>query len=262
MSASSPRSPSSARREAQGPNVRLILFPGMDGTEVLLGPLLRSLAGACESEVVCYPQRGATGYEDLLPNALRAIDAVPADVDVALLGWSFGGPLAMRVAALRNERVSHLVLASTFVRPPLPWLRRARPLLVGPVVGSVRFLRRLPLWLSRPPSDPLRRDKAVLWQTVPANALARRARAVATVDAGNDLSRCRQRVLCLASPSDPVTPQHCVDEILRIARDAELVTLRGGHFALYSDAVAAAAAISRFLRIRGAAACGGEAAPA
>ncbi len=242
--------------------MRLILFPGMDGTDVLLGPLRRNLGSACESEVVSYPQRGATSYEDLLPIALRTVDAVPTGVDVALLGWSFGGPLAMRVAALRNERVSHLVLASTFVRPPLPWLRRARPLLVGPVVGGVRFLRRLPLWMSRPPSDPLRRDKAVLWQTVPANALARRARAVATVDASDALSRCRQRVLCLASQSDPVTPQRCVDEILRIAHDAELVTLRGGHFALYSDAAAAAAAITRFLRVQGVAACGGDAASA
>ena len=242
--------------------MRLILFPGMDGTDVLLGPLLRNLGSACDSEVVGYPQRGATSYEDLLPIALRAVDAIPAREDVALLGWSFGGPLAMRAAALRRGRVSHLVLASTFVQPPLPWLRHARPLLVGPVVGGVRFLRRLPLWLGRPPSDPLRRDKAVLWRTVPARALARRARAVATVDVRAELAQCPQRILCLASDSDPVTPRACADDIVRIARHAGRVTLRGGHFALYSDAAVAAAAITRFLGLRGLDACGGDAASA
>lgn len=242
--------------------MRLILFPGLDGTDVLLGPLLRNLGSACDSEVVCYPQRGATSYEDLLPIALRTVDAATVHTDVALLGWSFGGPLAMRVAALRQSRVSHLVLASTFVEPPLPWLRHARPLLVGPVVGGIRFLRRLPLWIGRPASDPLRRDKAVLWRTVPATALARRARAVATVDVRAALAQCPQPVLCLASESDPVTPRACADDIVRIARHAKRVTLRGGHFALYSDAAAAAAAIAKFLGLGGLAACGGDAASA
>ena len=237
-------------RVGNGEGVRLLLLPGMDGTEILFGPLRRSLPTHLDVEIVSYPQRGPTDYGALLASALAAIDAAPIDARFVVLGWSFGGPLAMRIARLRPSRVRALVLVSTFVACPLPWLRRVRWLLIGPVVGAVRFARRLPLWLLRPPSDPLRRDKAELWRTVPASALAARAREIACVDARADLVACQQPALCIVAEQDSVVPVTCAEEIAKLLPHAETLSLRGGHFALYAEAQRAADAIAGFVASR------------
>lgn len=72
--------------------VHLVLLPGMDGTEVLLLPLLRNLPDWLRPTVshLC-DEKGETA-SDLLPKVLLAIDALPQCV---VLGWSFSGPLAL-----------------------------------------------------------------------------------------------------------------------------------------------------------------------
>lgn len=230
--------------------LRLLLLPGMDGTEILFGPLRKSLPSHLDVVTLRYPQRGRSDYDALTESALATIDAAAPEVRFVVLGWSFGGPLAMRLARIRPARVDALVLVSTFAECPLPWLRRVRWLLIGPVVGAVRFVRRVPLWMSRPPSDPLRIDKAELWRTVPAAALARRARQVARVDARADLAACRQPALCIAADSDFVVPASCAEAIQRLMPHAQVVALRGGHFALYTEANVAARAIAAFVASR------------
>lgn len=225
--------------------VHLVLLPGMDGTEVLFGPLLRSLPDWLHPTVVTYAIEGRNGYEDLLPKVLAAIDALP---ECVVLGWSFSGPLALRAANQRRGRVRAVILCATFVRAPLAWMRPWRALLQTPIVGTMRFLRRLPLWLGRPPNDPLRRDKAILWQRVPARTLAARARAIAAVDAREDLRGCVQPTLYLAASDDTVVPPANLDEVRRERPAVQVATIVGNHFALYANPMAATQAIERFVR--------------
>jgi pimeloyl-[acyl-carrier protein] methyl ester esterase len=227
------------------PPVQLVLLPGMDGTEVLFGPLLRNLPDWLRPTVVCYSTEGRNGYEDLLPKVLHVIDALPRCV---VLGWSFSGPLALRVANQRPDRVRAVILCSTFVRAPLAWMPPLRALLRTPVVGAMRFLRRLPLWLGRPPDDPLRRDKAILWQRVPARTLAARARAIAAVDARKDLRDCTRPILYLAASDDTVVPPANLAEVLRERPAVQVATIAGNHFALYANPEAAVTAIEPFVR--------------
>lgn len=233
----------------------LVLLPGLDGTEILLRPFLRSLPAEWRTVVLTYPQSGPSDYDALLPAVLREIDDTRPPAFV--LGWSFGGPLAIRAAALRPERIAGVVLVSTFVEPPMPWLRRAGPLLRTPIVGAIRLLRRLPLWLLRPSRDRLRQDKALLWRAVPAAALACRARSVARVDVRRELAGLRQPVLCLHAAADPVVPRRCAEQILKLCARVESVALRGRHFALYADAETAADATRRFVAARIGAETGG-----
>lgn len=227
------------------PPVHLVLLPGLDGTEVLFGPLLRCLPEWLQPTVVTYPEEGPNSYEDLLPKVLQAIDALP---DCVVLGWSFSGPLALRAANQRPDRVRAVILGSTFVRAPLAWMPPLRKLLRTPVVGTMRFVRRLPLWLNRPLHDPLRRDKAILWQRVPARTLAARARAIAAVDAREDLRRCVQPILYLAADHDDVVPPVNLAEVLRERPAVQVATIAGNHFALYANPTAATQAIEGFLR--------------
>lgn len=215
----------------------------MDGTEILFGPLLRALPAAIEPEVVTYPETGPNRYEDLLP---AVIERVRSGRDCILLGWSFSGPLALRVAVCCPDRVRGVILAATFVTPPIRWLVSVRQLVRGPTFFALRVLRRLPIWLLRHRDDPLRRDKAAIWQRVPAHTLAARARAILAVDVRDELRRCPCPVLYLAASDDRVVPPRNAAEVRAVRPAAETATIAGGHFALYSAADAGAAAIGEF----------------
>lgn len=98
----------------------LLLLPGLDGTEVLFGPLVRSAPQGIEVSAVTYPRGPANRYEDLLPRVRKSL---PQDRPFYLLGWSFSGPLAL-MAAERPPLLSAVILVSTFASrgniPPPP----------------------------------------------------------------------------------------------------------------------------------------------
>jgi pimeloyl-ACP methyl ester carboxylesterase len=236
---------------------RLLLLPGLDGTEILFAPLLSALPDWLLPTVVTYPIDGRNGYEDLLPVALEAVRRQP---DCHVLGWSFSGPLALRLAHAEPGRVRSVTLVASFVQRPLRWLGVAGPMLNAGVVGAVRTLRRLPIWLCRAPDDPLRRDKARIWQRVPARTLAARARAIRSVDARADLTAVQRPLLYLRSLRDRAVPSSNLEHMRALRPDLRVATLAGDHFALYADPAAAAAAIAQFVvEVEGEA--GGHAAP-
>src|SRR5262245_10164647 len=111
----------------------LILLPGLDGTEVFYQPLMAALRPSLRSIVVAYPPSVDAGsrYEDLLPIVRREIAAASA---CYLVGWSFGGPLAIMAAVAEPDKVRGVVLVASFVRTPSDRLRRWRGLVTTPVV--------------------------------------------------------------------------------------------------------------------------------
>ena len=222
----------------------LLLLPGLDGTEIFFQPLLRALPESVHPVVVTYPTTGERGYGELLELIRRATDGIP---EYFVLGWSFSGPLALMLAAAEPERVRGVILTATFVRPPHGWLRWTGFALVGPVVWSWRVLRRLPLWLFRSRSDPLRSAKTQTWSRIPAGVLARRLRMIAGVDARPALRACRAPVLYLASSHDAVVPQYNVDEIRFERPSVQVATIEGRHQAMYTNPRPAALAIVRFM---------------
>ena len=96
---------------------RLLLLPGLDGTGELYADLGAALPADLELEVKRYPLDRPMGYGDLaewvrprLPRAERWF----------LVGESFSGPLALRLARERPAGLAGLVLVATFGRRPLP----------------------------------------------------------------------------------------------------------------------------------------------
>jgi pimeloyl-ACP methyl ester carboxylesterase len=222
----------------------LVLLPGLDGTEIFFRPLLTVLPAAIRPVVVTLPMSGANDYVTLLRHVRGQIADIP---DCIVLGWSFAGPLAIMLAATEPGKVRGLILAATFARPPLRLLPLLRPVLVAPVIWAWRFCRRLPLWLLRPPDDPLRRAKTETWTRIPARVLAARLRAISQVDVRATLRACPPPVLYLRSQSDFFVPPDNAAEIAQLRLDVRTVTIPGRHLALYSNPRAAATAITDFV---------------
>jgi pimeloyl-ACP methyl ester carboxylesterase len=179
----------------------------------------------------------------LLALVCESLTDVPA---CHVLASSFGGPLGIMLAAAEPEKVRGLILCATFVRPPRPLFAPFRWVLCAPLLWSLRTLRRLPVWM-RSRDDELRRAKRETWQRVSARGLAARARAALKVDVRAVLAGCRQPLLNVDFDRDAVVPRHNAEEILAQRRDADRVTLAGGHLAMFHDPAALAAEVLRFV---------------
>lgn len=240
---SSARDAKRRRRLATKPTT-LVLLPGLDGTDVLLRPLLASLPPSVRPLVVTYPAAGRNSYADLLALVRGRLAGIE---ECHVLGWSFAGPLALMLAAAEPQKVRGVILSASFVRPPTPVLQLLRFALAPLPVWIWRVARRVPLWLFRPPNDELRRAKSATWHRVPARTIAARLRAIAGVDARALLEDCRQPVLYIASSKDSIIPQRNAAEVVQLQPTARLVTIDGPHQAMFTNPRAAAQAIGDFI---------------
>src|SRR3984957_19651439 len=115
MSSEEPRTP------------KLVLLPGLDGTGKLFADFLKTLDLGVSANVVPYPADVPLGYDEL-EHLVRA--ALPTRGRFVLLGESFSGPLAIRIAADPPPGLSGLILCVTLASYPytrLAWARRLPP---------------------------------------------------------------------------------------------------------------------------------------
>jgi pimeloyl-ACP methyl ester carboxylesterase len=222
----------------------LILLPGLDGTELFFGPLLRHLPAWVEPVVIGYPATGNNAYQDLLPIIMSKVATLESFV---ILGWSFGGPLALMVASRCPTQVTGVILCGTFVTPPLPRLVPFRFVVTGPLIAIIRIMRRARLLITGYTTSEFRRVKAITWQRVNSRELACRSRAALSVDVRTQLRDCRMRLMYLASTRDEVVSKACLSEILAIAPQTQVAEVEGPHFALFTNPVQSAACIVNFL---------------
>jgi len=223
----------------------LVLLPGLDGTAAMFRPLLASLPPWIRPVVVTYPPSGPNGYDDLLPLVQRAMAAAPR---CHVLGWSFGGPLALMAAAANPTAVRGIILCASFARAPRPDLVPLRFAFRPPVVAAIRAMRRAPAVLSGYPTEDLRRARSETWRQVGARVLSTRTRAALGVDTRRHLASCSVPVLYVAASRDRVVPRHNIDDVRAAAHRCEVVTIEGPHLALFTNAAPAAAHIADFMR--------------
>ncbi|WP_437596297.1 alpha/beta fold hydrolase [Sorangium sp. So ce590] len=226
--------------------LRLLLLPGLDGTGALFEPFLEALSGDIAPEVVSYPADRA------LRDALEELVAerLPADGPYALLGESFSGPLALRLACRRPGELVGVVLVATFVTNPV-WLV---PSLARHLVGPWLFRRRAPAFVSR--RYLVGAGATAAWiervaanvATVDPAVMAARVREVLSVDARALLQRCAAPLLYLGAAGDALVPPRVLRELRRLRPDLESVTVDAPHLVLQLAPEASAQATEGFLR--------------
>ncbi|WP_437522168.1 alpha/beta fold hydrolase [Sorangium sp. So ce726] len=227
--------------------LRLLLLPGLDGTGALFEPFLSTLPADIAPEVISYPADRALDY-DALEELVAA--RLPADGPYALLGESFSGPLALRLACRSAGQLVGVVLVATFVTNPVwpvpslarhlvgPWLFRRR----APELVSRRYLvgaRASAAWLERVAANVETVDPAVM---------AARVREVLSVDARAALQGCAAPLLYLGAAGDTLVPPRVLRELRRMRPDLECVTVDAPHLVLQLAPEASARAIEGFLR--------------
>lgn len=233
----------------------LVLMPGMDGTGDLFAPLVHALGPAQPVQVLRYPGDRAWGYTELLRCAREQL---PAEEPFVLLGESFSGPLAWKLAASAVPNLRRLVLCCTFLDNPLAAL--------GPLPGWVSHwpLRHVPRrWINRffLGADSDGETQALLHSAlarVSQKVLRARMRAVLDMKPIQDVLPAQLPTLCLRAAQDWIVPGAASDRLERRVSTAARVTLPGPHGLLQAQPVASARVIAEFVRL---AACGRGAEP-
>jgi pimeloyl-ACP methyl ester carboxylesterase len=206
------------------------LLPGLDGTGELFRRFLAEADGTLELRTLSYPRDRFLGYREL-EELVRA--ELPSNRRFALLGESFAGPLALRLAAERPAGLFGLVLAESFHRRPAAVLFRRLGLLV-----PLFFRMPLPphvvrLLLAGPdaPDDLVEEVRAAVAR-VEGSVMAARALEALRVDATEALVACPVPVLFLGGKHDRLLRSALPFEIRALRPDAEIRMLDAPHLVL------------------------------
>ena len=222
----------------------LVLLPGMDGTGLLFSTFVNAMSEKVKSKIVCYPTDRDLDYEQLTDIARAAI---PVDEPFVLLGESFSGPVAIRLAAEQPDRLRGLILCCSFASSPRPRLAAfVRPLLKWPLPHPhISLLSEVLMDGFSTPHLRMQLQKAV--QRVPAAVLRSRLAQVMSVDVSAELKKVRVPLLYLQASRDRLVPAGAGQKIKRLQPSAQLRRLPGPHFLLQCLPDASASAIQSFL---------------
>lgn len=223
----------------------LVVLPGLDGTGKRLGDFVAALGRDIDVRIVTYPPDRALGYADL-ESLVRA--ALPQDRTYVLLGESFAGPLAIRIAASPPPGLIGIILCSSFARYPLALGRLLSPLIARiPMKSLPRWLRAPLLWGSmRPGGAPAAAGRASAG--VSAAVLRHRIEALLAVDARAAVTRIRLPMLLIRARRDWVVPDTACRQIMAVAADAREFEIDGPHLLLQRLPQRCAAPVLEFLR--------------
>jgi pimeloyl-ACP methyl ester carboxylesterase len=223
----------------------LILLPGLDGTGKRFADFIRVLMPGIDTQIVSYPTDLPLGYAEL---ERRVCDELPGDRSFVLLGESFSGPIAIRIAVAPPPGLKGVILCATFAQNPFPWLRWARPLLqFVPIKSLPRWLRAPLLWgtpqRARAPANSERAVAAVADPVV-----RRRVAELLACNVSADVKRIELPMMILHGRADRLVSLRAARRIQANARAAELVEIDGPHLLLQSRATECAGPVSEFVR--------------
>src|SRR5262249_55159861 len=148
------------------------------------------------------------------------------------------GPLAVRFAARSPERVKHLVLAASFVRPPraLPAALVATLLRVAPRPTGLA-VRKSMVGDDAPPGLVAEVRAAIA--ATPRATLGARMDALLRVDVRAEVAALPMPVTCIVATADRLVPERAAREPASLAKRGSVVKLDAPHLVLQTRARAA-----------------------
>lgn len=223
----------------------LVLLPGLDGTGKLFAQLLNALDLRVSAQVVPYPKDVPLNYDEL-EALVRGV--LPTDRPFVLLGESFSGPIAIRIAARPPAGLVGLILCVTFASNPFPWLAWARPLAeLLPLKSFPRWLRAPLMWGSASPERAPRQSERAM-AGVSAAVIRHRIAALLGADENSTLGAIRLPTLVLSARRDWVISKAATRRICRGIPRARRIEIDGPHLLLQACAAQCAAALLDYMR--------------
>jgi len=220
----------------------LVILPGLDGTGTLLSDFVSDFGVGHSVIVIDFPTDTFMTYDEL---ARYVGQRLPSD-DFVLVGESFSGPLALKVAGGQPSGLKGVVLGASFARLDIP----AKSLL-SHVAGTVSP-RMLPMFalsfllLGRWATSQNVKALRTAVKMVQPHVLSRRAQAALAVDLVAQGVTVDCPTLLLEARYDRLIPRAASENIAQICSRLRVETIDGPHFLLQVSRTACASAIRNF----------------
>ena len=226
---------------------RIVLLPGMDGTDAFFRPFVARCPPTVNVQTFEYERFDAPSYEALCEH----VAATLPDDDLFLLGWSFSGPLALKLAARGIRRLRGVILVTTFVWRPVRFLPPWCKVFARPSLFTLYPMASMGQALVQGYSTPeLRALQSEAFAKTTPRSLAARVRMLLEVDVRSELRSCPVPILYLRAQHDRAIHRRHGEMIVADAPRATLVDLPGPHLCLATHPADAWAAIAPFLRLQ------------
>jgi len=226
--------------------MKLILLPGIHGKETLFDDFIVYLAPDIDAEVMALPDHGRQSYTRLT-ELISAL--LPIDEDYVLLGESFSGVIARRIADTRPRRLRGVVLVSAFFSCPNPVLKVAEEWM--PFAAVRQFV--CSQWLLRLCCAGPQMRPEVLAQisralrAMPQSLLRARLDATVALRASGAAARLGTPTCCIQPTQDHFVDDRCVREIKQTLVDALVCKVEAPHFALQAQPALCASIVNHFV---------------
>jgi pimeloyl-[acyl-carrier protein] methyl ester esterase len=218
---------------------RLFILPGLDGSGFDLHAFCDALKTDFDVTVLHLPDT-ESDYERLSDWAIDEIGDTPS---LYLLGESFSGPLAIKVAARLGKRLRGLALCATFVHAPVhagAWLRRVLPLM-PPIMPPHRVLSAV--LFGDNATDKWRSEFAATMRVLDVRVAKARVLQALAVDVRKELLQVQSRVLVLQASRDRLLRANAFADLTATQRDITIENIDGAHFLLQTRADECARAV-------------------
>lgn len=219
---------------------RLVLLPGLNGSGTLFAPLLEHLSPALEVQTLSLPTQGKQDYQTLADCLKHQL----GDRPFVLLGESFSGPLAYRLARKNPPGLQGVIFAASFLSQPHPLLALAKYLPLPKALLKHNSLVRL-FCLDQSSNAALVELLQQEIEALPATLLRARLASL------NDL---RAPAGCISLPAlhllpsrDRLVTRRAATNLQKHCSQLQRVTIDGPHFLLQSQPQACARAVERFI---------------
>ena len=218
--------------------MRLLLLPGLNGSHRLFAPLLPFLS-EWQVTTLELPHQGPQDVDSLATELAGQL----GDSPFVLLGESFSGPLAFRLALRAPQGLCGVIFAASFLRRPHPLLPLTRYLpLPGSLLNSAALLKLFCVGQGASPAllELLRAEVRQLPQDL------LRARLHSLSELQEPTQPLELPTLHLLPRQDRLVSRRAV-ALHKHCRDLQEVELDGPHFLLQSQPAACARAINAFM---------------
>lgn len=221
----------------------VVILPGLDGTAALLGDFCATLTAlGVPARAIAYPPDRPFGYDELEPLVRSQL---PSTAPFVVLGESFSGPLAIRIAADPPPGLVGLVLSTTFACAPVRGLSPLAPLVR---LAPARLPPPLLSWALLGPwvTPHLRAQLAAALRIVSPGTLRARTIAALREDVSVLLGSVHVPVLQLVASRDRLLAKAASEQLAAHLPSCDTITLPGPHLLLQTATQPAAEVVAAF----------------
>ena len=225
--------------------MKIILLPGLDGTGILFKPLLDALPNNTDSLIIDYPTNEKLSYSELVN---YVIDQLPNERFV-LVGESFSGPIAYKIALLKPDKVASVIFVATFLSNPRKFLLKTASFLPISLLLSLPIptLMIKTLLLGRSANIEIINLFKQSLKQVPPHILSFRLQEIAKLTNKHQL--CGIKSIYIQATEDRLVPNNCVKDFKAMFNNLKIFKVKGAHFIFQANPVACAEIVANEIRL-------------